>query len=64
MKTGSLLAIIVFVIVAIAHLWRLVTGAEVTLNGATVPQWVSVVGVVLPGLIAYLLWQESKSGSH
>ncbi len=60
MKTGTLVAIIVFIVVALAHLYRLVTGAELLLNGDIVPQWISVPGVLLPGLIAWLLWKESK----
>ena len=59
MKTGSLIAIIVFVLVAIAHLIRLVVEAEVTLNGAVVPQWVSIVGIIVPALIAWQLWRET-----
>lgn len=60
MKTGSLIAIILFVVVAIAHLVRLLIGAEVTVDGTSIPQWVSIIGVVLPGLVAFLLWKESK----
>jgi len=60
MKTGTLLAISVFTIVALAHLYRLVFGAELLLNGAIVPQWVSVPGVLVPGLGVWLLWKESK----
>ena len=60
MKTGTLLAIIVFIVVALAHLYRLVTGAELLLNGEIVPQWISVPGVLLPGLIAWRRWKESK----
>lgn len=60
MKTGSLLAFIVFVLVALAHVVRLVYNAEVTVDGAIIPQWVSVVGVIVPGLIAFLLWRERK----
>ncbi len=59
MKTGSLLAIIVFVVVAAAHLWRLVTGTPVLIGEYDVPQWMSGVGVVVPGIIAWLLWKES-----
>jgi len=60
MKTGTLLAIIVFTVVALAHLYRLVTGTEILLDGDTVPQWISVPGVLVPGLIAWVLWKESK----
>jgi Na+/H+ antiporter NhaA len=60
MKTGSLLAIILLTLVAIAHLLRLVSGADVNVNGFAIPQWVSVGGFVIPALIAWLLWNESK----
>ena len=60
MKTGSLLAGIVFTLVAIAHLVRMVTGTEVVIGESNIPQWVSVVGVVVPGFITWLLWKESK----
>lgn len=58
MKIGSILAIIVFVIVAMAHLVRLSDGIIVTVGDWTVPQWVSIVGVLVPGTIAFMLWKE------
>ena len=60
MKTGSQLAVIVFILVAIAHLMRIVTDTEIVVGGNNIPQWISMVGVVVPGLIAWLLWKESK----
>lgn len=60
MKPGSMLAILLFALVAIAHLLRLVNGLDVTVGGWSVPQWVSVGGVIVPAAIAYLLWRESR----
>jgi len=60
MKTGSKLAILLLTLVAIAHLVRLLGGVEVTVDEWSVPQWVSVVGVIVPVVIAGLLWTESK----
>lgn len=60
MKIGSLLGIIVFTLVALAHLARLLTGTEILIGGAALPQWVSVFGAVVPGLIAFLLFRESR----
>jgi hypothetical protein len=60
MKTGSLLAIIVFVLVAIAHLLRVVSGTEIVIGGVDIPQWVSILGIIVPVLIAWLLWKESN----
>ncbi len=60
MKTGSKLAILLLVLVAIAHLARLLGGIEATVGEWSVPQWVSAVGVIVPLGIAGLLWTESK----
>jgi uncharacterized membrane protein len=60
MKTGTLLAIVLFTLVALAHLLRLVLGTEVIVAGTVVPQWVSAVAVVVPGVLAWLLWKESR----
>jgi hypothetical protein len=60
MKTGTLLAIILFALVALAHLVRLIDRTEILVGTMAVPLWVSVLGVVVPGLIAWLLWRESK----
>ena len=61
MKTGSLLAIIVFTIVAVAHLLRLVDGTQIVVGSTSIPMWVSYVGILVPGLIAFLLWKETRS---
>ncbi len=60
MKTGSMLAILLFILVAIAHLLRVVYGVDVTVGEWNVPQWVSVVGVIVPTAIAVLLWRERQ----
>lgn len=60
MKIGSLLAIVVLSLVACAHLLRLIDGTEIIARGVDVPQWVSVFGVVVPGVVAWLLWKEAK----
>jgi len=59
-KIGTLLAIVVFVLVALAHLVRLIDRTEVLVGTMVLPLWASVLGVVVPGVIAWLLWKESK----
>jgi len=58
MKTGTKLAIAVFSIVAIAHLLRLVYAVDVSIGSWNAPMWVSVLGVLVPGVIAILLWRD------
>jgi len=60
MKTGSMLAMLLLTLVAIAHLARLVLALDITVGEWNVPQWVSVGGVVVPAAIAILLWRESR----
>ena len=60
MKIGSLLAIVVLSLVAAAHLLRLIDGTEIIARGVVVPQWLSMFGVVVPGVLAWLLWREAK----
>jgi hypothetical protein len=60
MKTGSLVAVALFTVVAILHLLRMLSGTEIVVGGNQVPQWVSLLGVVIPGVVAWMLWRESK----
>ena len=59
-KPFTLLAVVVFAVVALAHLLRLVLGWEVTINGAAVPRWASVLGIVIAAGLAVMLWLESR----
>lgn len=59
MKTGTLLAIIVFSLVAIAHVLRLAMGWAVTIDAWAVPMWVSALGALVPVSISFLLWKDS-----
>lgn len=60
MKTGAKLAIIVFVLVAIAHGLRLAFSIPVTVSDWDVPQWVSLVGVLVPAGVTWMLWRDSR----
>ncbi len=57
MKPVYLASVILFTLVAIAHLWRLLTGAEVVIDGYVVPQWISIFGVLVPGTLALIIWR-------
>jgi hypothetical protein len=60
MKPASLLAVLVFSLVAVAHLLRIIFQTEVLVGGASIPMWVSVVGLVVPGALAVALWREAR----
>lgn len=61
MKPFTLAAATVLGIVALAHLYRLVRPFEIMVAGSEVPQWVSLVGLIVAGGISYMLWRESRT---
>ena len=63
MKVGSTLAMILLSIVAILHLLRVVFGLPITVGDVAIPQWVSVLGFLVPGAIVFLLWRERQASS-
>lgn len=52
----ELIAVAVLSIVALAHLVRLLTGAELLIGGTVIPLWISFFGCVGPATLAGLLW--------
>ena len=59
-KPFTNLAVLVFILVALLHLLRLAFGWEVTFNGAAIPMWASVLGLVIAAGLAVMLWRESR----
>jgi hypothetical protein len=59
MKPFATLAIAIFILIAVVHLLRLVYGWEATVNNLVIPMWVSVVGLLIAGTLAYFLWREA-----
>lgn len=53
-------AAVLLLVVALAHLWRVIAGAQVTIADAFIPMWVSYLGIVIPGGLAFMLWREVR----
>ena len=60
MKPFTTIAVIVFAIIALVHLYRLVAPFDVVVAGWPAPQWVSIVGLIVAGVLALMLWRESR----
>ncbi|WP_395612208.1 hypothetical protein [Allosphingosinicella sp.] len=60
MKPFTTLAAALFGLMAFAHLYRLVQGCEVVVSGTVIPQWVSVVGLVIAAVMSLMLWREAR----
>jgi hypothetical protein len=50
----------VFVIVAIAHLLRIILGWHVEIGGLSIPVWVSWLAVILAGALAYFGFAQKR----
>jgi hypothetical protein len=60
MKPFTMLAVVIFALIALVHLFRLIWGFEVVVSGTMVPQRVSVPGLIIAAGLALMLWQESR----
>jgi hypothetical protein len=63
-KTYFLVCTAVYFVVAAAHLTRLIMGWEIAIGGWTVPRWVSLPGLIVPGILSvwgFLLASQTKS---
>ncbi|MGQ0742184.1 MAG: hypothetical protein ACT4OG_07820 [Alphaproteobacteria bacterium] len=56
----TMLGVVIFVVVALAHAWRLATGADVIIADETIPMWASWLGVVVAGGLAFMVWREAQ----
>ena len=61
MKPFTALAAILLGVIALAHLYRLISPFEVTVAGNAIPQWVSIAGLVVAGGISAMLWREART---
>jgi hypothetical protein len=52
-KSFSLTAGIIFLLIALGHIFRVVFGAEIIVEGRTIPLWASWVALIIAGYLAY-----------
>lgn len=60
MRPFTTVAAVIFAIVAAVHVLRLFLGWEITVNGISIPAWASVLGLVIAGGLAVMLWKEAR----
>ena len=61
MKQATTIAVALLGLVALAHVLRVGFGLEAVVGGWNVPMWVSYIGVLLPGGLAYLVYREHQA---
>ena len=60
MKPFTTATLVILALVAIVHALRLLLGWSVTVDGADVPQWLSVVALAVTAGLAVGLWSETR----
>lgn len=60
MKPFTTIAVLVFSAVAVLQLLRVVLGWEITVNGALIPPWASVIACLVAAVLAFSLWREAR----
>lgn len=60
MKPFTTVTVVLLILIAITHALRLWSGWEVTVNGITVPMWVSAVAFIVTVGLAIGLWRERQ----
>lgn len=61
MKPFTMVAVVVFSLVALLQLLRVVLGWEITVNGILIPLWASVIACVVAATLALMLWRETHT---
>jgi hypothetical protein len=61
MKPGSLIAMILLIVVSLAHLLRVLFRVDLTVAGRSVPIWPSGIACLVAAGIAGMLWRESRA---
>ncbi|MDF1554907.1 MAG: hypothetical protein P1P84_17700 [Deferrisomatales bacterium] len=52
----EVIVVVLLLVVALAHLLRLTTGAELRIAGTVIPVWTSLFGCIGPAVLAGLFW--------
>jgi chromate transport protein ChrA len=61
MKTGTFVAMLFLVLVAIAHILRVVWQVKVIASNYYVPMWMSYAAVIVTVVLAAAMWNEHRS---
>ena len=59
-KPFTTITVVLLLLIALVQLLRFVLGWEVTVNGVTVPVWVSGIAFVVAAGLAVMVWRETR----
>jgi len=59
-KPFTIVAVVLFLLIALLQLLRFVLGWQVTVDGVTIPVWVSGIACVIAAGLAAMVWRETR----
>lgn len=59
-KPFTIIAVVLFLLIALLQLLRFILGWEVLIKGVTVPVWVSGIAFVIAAGLAVMVWRETR----
>jgi hypothetical protein len=59
-KPFTMIAVLIFALMALGHIYRLVTHFQIILGSHVIPMWASYVGVVVAGGLALMVYRENR----
>jgi hypothetical protein len=60
MKPFTMIAAVLFGLIAVLHAYRLAVGIPIMIHEQAVAQWVSWIGVIVAGVLSVGLFREAK----
>ena len=60
MKPVTTIVAILLMAISIAHLLRLIFQVDIVANGVNIPVWLSILGCIVPAILALMLWRENR----
>jgi len=60
MKPVTTIVLILLIAISIAHLLRLILQVNVVANGVNIPVWLSILGCIIPAILAFMLYREHR----
>jgi protein-S-isoprenylcysteine O-methyltransferase Ste14 len=60
-KPFTMISAIIFAVMALLHVYRIFTHFQIVLGSHVIPLWASYVGIVVSGLLAVMLYKESRT---
>ena len=60
MKPATNITVILLMLIAIAHLLRLLFRVEIVANGMVIPMWASIPAFIIPAVLAIMVWRENR----